>query len=273
MNHRMWLLAAALAAMGLASGAQAANVALELSLVIDVSGSVDGRDYGDQRKGYADAFRDNAIRDNILTFASSGGIAVNVIQFATGARVTLDWRVLDSADDIRALADAIDAMPRADIGSNTNVRDGMAMAIAAITGNDLAGARKVIDVSGDGFHNTDANGACAPATNPRPPGCAPVREQRDLARAAGITVNGLAIEGLFSVPTAITEWYDGNVRTSDGFVSTATSGSFAAAVKAKIGREIVNPETPMPEPGSLALLALGLAGAALSSRRAARIPS
>ena len=248
MNHKMWLLAAALAAMGLASGAQAANVALELSLVIDVSGSVEGPDYAFQRKGYADAFRDTAIRDNILSFASSGGVAVNVIQFATGASVVLGWRILDSEDDIRALADAIDAMPRAGSG-NTNVRDGMDLAIAEITGNDLAGTRKVIDVSGDGFHNIDAD--CVPVLFSHPGACEAVQRQRDRAADLDITVNGLAIEGYSSVhPSIITDWYNDNVRTSDGFVSTAVNlTTFDVAVKAKIGREIVTPESPMPEPG------------------------
>ena len=39
------------------------------------------------------------------------------------------------------------------LGNTTDVRDGMSLAIDEITGNDLAGARRVIDVSGDGQEN------------------------------------------------------------------------------------------------------------------------
>lgn len=52
-------------------------VALELSLVVDVSGSVDGSEYQTQMQGYKQAFLNPTIQANILSL--TGGMAVNVL--------------------------------------------------------------------------------------------------------------------------------------------------------------------------------------------------
>ena len=80
--------------------------------------------------------------------------------------------------------------------------------------------RKVIDVSGDGTPN----------------GGSDVRNARNAAERAGVTINGIAIE---SMGIAITNFYRGAVITRDGFVMTArTHREYPETIRAKILREI-----------------------------------
>lgn len=242
--------------IGGAQPAFAVPVALELSLVIDVSGSVTAAEYDLQRTGYANAFRNPGIQSQIASLAASGGVAVNVIQFATSATQAIDWTLLTNAASIDAFADTLEAMTRALTGT-TAIANAISFATEAVLFNQYVGARMVIDLSADGVENTIAG--CDTAT------CPAVRAARDDAAAEGIVINGLPI--LTDFGQTLQTYFVNNVITPGGFSQPAASfDDFGRAVAIKIGREI----TPVPEPGSLALLGLAaLAGWTLRRRPAA----
>jgi Protein of unknown function (DUF1194) len=152
-------------------------VDLELLLAIDASGSVDGREFDLQRQGIERAFSDPDVIAALAAYAPSG-VAVGLMQWS-GRRqqvMAVDWTLVRDAASAAAFGAAVGRVERWILGE-TAIADALAFAVDRLQGNRFAGARRVIDVSGDGA--TNAGGDPAPL--------------RDAAVALGITINGLAI--------------------------------------------------------------------------------
>ena len=199
-------------------------VDLELVFAVDASSSIDIAEYALQLRGIAAA----VTHEDVLTAiarGANGRIAINLIVWAQPGYRPLDvgWHEIANAEDAEAFATRIAALPRRNFGG-TGIGEGIAAAIQSLRHNAHTAPRMTIDVSGDG-RETLSEGAVL------------LSEARAMARAQGITVNGLAV--LDEDPTLF-DYYLSNVRTgSQSFVLSADNyRDFADAMKLKLLREI-----------------------------------
>lgn len=207
-----------LALLGVAGTAEAIPVDLELSLVVDSSGSIDTGEFSQQIDGYASAFRQTAVVDSIVN--SPNGIAVNTILFADDATEVIPFTQLQTADDVAEFAAALEAIDR--ITGGTDIADGILLATETIGTNEFDSGNIIIDVSGDGTSNVGNTQAA-----------------RDFALSAGISrINGIAIGG-----DNIFNFYQANVIGGpNAFVERAPDfDAFAAAIANKVRIEVAAP--------------------------------
>ena len=130
------------------------------------------------------------LRQSNILGGTTGAIGVNVVFFDSSFYSTsLDtFTVLDSVAAINSFADLLDSFLRPGSGG-TVISAGVNRAVSLLTSGSsgLETTNLVIDVSGDGTSTSSTTQAA-----------------RDAAAAAGITVNGLAIEGS-TTSTTITD--------------------------------------------------------------------
>lgn len=196
---------------------QARACDLALALAVDVSGSVDPYEYQVQMQGLAEALRDSSVGEALVRAEA----AVILIQWTGSSRqeVTLPWVQIRTFEDVQALATRVADAPRA--WRNFSTAIGEALRFTLTQFDDAPDCkRRVIDVSGDGPSNE--------GTEPRAIHLA--------LRAAGITVNGLAIEESASDLTA---YFWENLIVGDGaFVVTANHfADYPERIRLKLLRE------------------------------------
>lgn len=225
-----------LAALLWAWPAHAANdCKLALVLALDVSGSVDSREYRLQSSGLAQAFRDPAIADAIR-FPGNRGIAVTLVQWSGEPHQfqSIPWTFLNDEESILRFADRIDRIKRRFRPYSTAIGNALAFSQIMFQANPFKCDRQVIDVSGDGPNNEGEE----------------VEPARDRAVAANITVNGLAILGPREF---LTDYFRAKVIGGNGsFVITAnTFKDYPEAIRKKLLREIQPPLVLLEEPDSV----------------------
>jgi hypothetical protein len=155
--------------------AQQIEVDLELALMVDVSRSMSEEELELQRRGYAEAL----VSDEVFQAVRSGllqRIALTYIEWAGFEEIIVDWRLIETQEDLRAFA--TDLTTRFDSSlRRTSISGALAFGASRIERNAYLGLRRVIDVSGDGPNNLGRF----------------VTVARDEVLAQGITINGLPL--------------------------------------------------------------------------------
>jgi hypothetical protein len=198
------------------------DVAISLVLAVDASGSVDNRRFELQKQGYAAAFRAPQVLNSIRALATQS-IAVTMMQW-TGPTlhvVVVDWTVIRDEASVSGFADAIEAAPRQLFGGGTSISGAIDYSRLLLALSPFRGARRVIDVSGDGANNRGR----------------PVTLARDEAVADNIGINGLPI--LAIEPDLDRYYYDNVIGGPGAFMIPAQSyDNFADAILKKLITEI-----------------------------------
>lgn len=227
--------------------APADEVDTALIVSVDVSNSVDDARYKLQMEGIARALEDPSVIQAIIGGAK-GGILFSMITWADQAKVNLPWTHITNAEEAKAAAMRVRALPRQG-GEFTCMSRMMRFVSDKIVPQIPAKAAKVVlDVSGDGRDNCN---------EPEP-----VEKVRDELVSYGVTVNGLPIlegnegegEGPGGVPTQsylpaapgdstgtpLEDWYRDHVKGGPGSFVLPANGyaDFGRAIRQKFVLEV-----------------------------------
>lgn len=196
-----------------------------LALGLDVSGSVDAREYALQRDGLAGALLDPDVARALLS-APSNPVWLSVYEWSGQAqqRILLDWTAIDSRGALEDAAATIAAARRA-LGSPET-----ALGTALLVGSALLARRPncasmTLDISGDGKSNQ----------GPRP------RDVKDDADLLGVTVNGLVVgEDRDEIVAELSAYFRAEViRGPNAFVEVALGyEDYEKAMVRKLLREL-----------------------------------
>ncbi len=208
--------------------AQDVAVDLEVVLAVDSSSSVSTEEFNLQLQGYADAFLNPAVVKTISN-GDLGAIAATLVIWAGdgGVRQIAEWMLIDDLESASRFVKEFRKTPRYMLKDGTSISTAIIESVSLFKGNGFTGARRVIDISGDGTNNVGR----------------PVPIARDAAIGAGITINGLTILDEFPELDAYFSRFV--VGGPGAFIVTADSFStFSAAILNKLVQEIAGGARP-----------------------------
>lgn len=190
---------------------------LALVLAVDVSGSVDAREYDIQMGGLAKALNDGIVVDALVDSQAM----VTLIQWTGSSRQrqTIPWAFIQTPEDALQFAQQVADNKRVWRNFSTAIGEALIAAQTALSEVPQC-RRKIIDVSGDGISNE---------------GVSPT-QQHSALKQAGIVVNALAIE---TDEEDLTAWFFENLIIGEGaFVETADGfADYPEKIKRKLQRE------------------------------------
>lgn len=208
------------------------NCRQALALGLDVSGSVDAREYRLQIGGLAQALGDPSVRASLLSLPQ---IPVRLMVFEWSGpedqAILVPWTAVDSARALDQIIETLSRTERRVTSPGTALGTAMQLGAAQLQAQRDCG-RRTLDISGDGKSNL----------GPRP------RDVKDAIGAAGITINALVI-GADDPATGdvrqaeigeLSSYFNAEVITGPGaFVETALGFQhYAEAMRRKLLREL-----------------------------------
>lgn len=219
----MWR-AALILWLTLAVGAQA-QCRQALSMGLDVSGSVDAREYRLQLEGLAAALRHPDVERALLR-APEPPVRLHVFAWAgpNSRRLLRDWTEIRTASDLQSIATTLRRAARRPADPATAMGEAMEFGAAALAAQTDC-HRLTLDISGDGRSNA----------GPRP------RDVKTAIERAGITVNGLVVGSAGPSQTAsLAAYYRAEViHGPESFVEIAAGfADFEQAMVRKLLREL-----------------------------------
>ena len=220
-RSRLLALAACLALAVPPATGPAAGCKLALVLALDISSSVNQREYKIQLQGLVRAFRTPEIIEAILT-PQGAAIAAIVYEWSgyNQQDVVIPWTMLDSSAVILGFAATLAAHRRPYSDLTTSLGKAVEYG-AALFGRAPPCGRRVIDVSGDGENND---------------GVGP-EYFRAQGKLDGITINGLVVQGAF--PDPVPYYRDHVIQGPGAFVAMARDfDDYPPVIIGKLLREI-----------------------------------
>ncbi|MFQ5567497.1 MAG: DUF1194 domain-containing protein [Paracoccaceae bacterium] len=200
---------------------RAVGCKLALVLALDISSSVNQREYQIQLQGLARAFRTPEVIEAILT-PEGAAIAVIVYEWSgyNQQDVVIPWTMLDSEAVILDFAATLSAHRRPYADLTTSLGKAIEYGAGLFRRAPPCG-RRVIDISGDGENND---------------GVGP-EYFRAQGKLDGITINGLVVQGAFPDPVP---YYRNHVIQGPGaFVAMARDyDDYPPVIIGKLLREI-----------------------------------
>ena len=208
-----------------ASASKAANCAVALAFALDVSASVNAREYDIQKGGLASALRDPEVIEAILIEPGSVWFFAYEWSASLQQAVIRDWAQMRDPGDIRRFAAGLDAHDRRFARSSTAVGQALLFGVRRFTSLPALCERHVIDVSGDGVNNEGL----------------PPQALRRAGRLGDVTINALVIAG--ATPDPVPYYRDKVIHGSDAFMMVARNGfdDYPDMIKGKLLRELRPP--------------------------------
>src|SRR4030095_13990638 len=205
------------------------RVDVALVLTVDASGSIDSDEFLLQKQGIAGAVANPEGLSNIRS-GRNGRRAIAYVEWGApgGAQMMVDWMLIEEAASAAAFGNAVLTAPRS-VQSYNAIGDAIDLAVNLFEVCPCQPTRRIIDVSGDNPDNRSHH---------------PAPLARDMAVAAGITINALAIvqDGRLGAEGRpwLVETYERTVIGGFGAFAIAanTRADFARALREKMVLEI-----------------------------------
>ncbi len=204
----------------------AAGCEVALLLAVDVSGSVDRREFAVQMQGLAEGLTDPVVAEALVR----GESAVALMQWTGASRQVLSvgWTRIAGPQDLEALAARITRLPR--VWTEFSTAIGQAMTYGSgVFDRAPACRRRVMDISSDGRSNEGIEPA----------------EVKPAMDSLAIIVNALVIRG---DDEGLPDWFAENVMTGpNAFVMTAEDyDQYPERMRRKLRRETERAVSALP---------------------------